>query len=65
MAVPCLPPFRRSLARLDAGEGKRRGGCGLFCNRSDARVRVPPEMQLSILLSCCLGGFKLPIYVAN
>src|SRR5216683_2333344 len=34
-----LEPFLRSLARV-AGEGKRRGGCCLFCNRRDARVRV-------------------------
>src|SRR5713226_7947573 len=34
------PPLKRSLARSVTGEGKRRGGCCLFCNRRDARVRV-------------------------
>jgi hypothetical protein len=32
---------------LVAGEGKRRGGCGVFCNRRDARVRVQVAMQLA------------------
>jgi hypothetical protein len=32
----CPPP----LARLVAGEGKRRGCCGSFRNSRDARVRV-------------------------
>src|SRR5713101_6601916 len=36
---------RKSTASVQ-GEGKRYGGCCLFCNRRDARVRQRPVLQL-------------------
>jgi hypothetical protein len=39
--ITMLEGFLKIPRRLLAGEGKRRGGCGIFCNRRDAWVRVP------------------------
>src|SRR5216684_9173650 len=38
------------------GEGKRRGGCGLFCNRRDARVRAAATTSLAGTNRYCLAG---------
>ena len=46
-SVSLLEGFLKIPARSVAGEGKRCGGCGVFCNRRDARVRVQLAMQLA------------------
>ncbi len=39
----------RSLSLSVQGEGKRRSGCGLFCNRRDARVRAATTYAVVLL----------------